>query len=95
MAAGHVYILINANMPGLLKIGMTERTPEERARELSAGTGVSSPFIVHCIERVHQEVVAGLRLDGDEPAPVVVLHRGPQPLGVNPLRPVDDGSRVG
>ena len=32
--AGHIYILINASMPGLLKIGMTARTPDERAREL-------------------------------------------------------------
>ena len=38
---GHVYILVNAAMPGMLKIGMTTRTPEERAREISQGTGVA------------------------------------------------------
>jgi hypothetical protein len=43
---GHVYILINARMPGLLKIGQTTRTPEERAQELSCGTAVPTPFAV-------------------------------------------------
>ena len=52
MAAGHVYILINASMFGQLKIGMTERAPEDRARELSTGTGVPSPFMVAYSEDV-------------------------------------------
>ena len=52
MAAGHVYILVNATMPGYLKIGMTERTPEERARELSQVTGVPVPFTVAYSEDV-------------------------------------------
>lgn len=52
MAAGHVYILVNATMPGYLKIGMTERTPEERARELSQVTGVPVPFNVAYSEDV-------------------------------------------
>ncbi len=46
MATGHVYILINATMPGYLKIGMTVRTPEERAAELSAVSGIPVPFSV-------------------------------------------------
>jgi hypothetical protein len=33
-------------MPGLVKIGKTEREPEDRAKELSAGTGVPTPFVV-------------------------------------------------
>ncbi len=52
MAAGHVYILMNATMPGFLKIGMTERTPEERARELSQATGVAVAFSVAYSEEV-------------------------------------------
>ncbi len=52
MAAGHVYLLVNASNPGLLKIGKTERTPEDRARELSTGSGVPSPFMVAYSEDV-------------------------------------------
>ncbi len=41
MIVGHIYILMNPTMPGYLKIGMTTRSPEERARELSNSTGVA------------------------------------------------------
>ena len=43
---GFVYILANASMPGLYKIGMTERSPMRRAAELSGGTGVPAPYLV-------------------------------------------------
>jgi hypothetical protein len=33
MANGYIYCFSNASMPGILKIGMTERTPEDRLRE--------------------------------------------------------------
>jgi len=40
-----VYILSNPSMPGLLKIGYTDRdSPEERVKEISSGTGVPEPF---------------------------------------------------
>lgn len=52
MAAGHVYIMVNAAMSGYLKIGMTTRTPEERAVELSCTTGVPVPFTVAYSEEV-------------------------------------------
>jgi hypothetical protein len=42
--AGYVYILSNETMPGLMKIGFTERTVAERISELSAHTGVPSPY---------------------------------------------------
>lgn len=42
---GYVYILVNPAMPGLVKIGMTRRSPAVRARELS-GTAVPRPFRV-------------------------------------------------
>lgn len=43
---GYVYILINASMPGLIKVGMTTRSVEERAEELSRATGVPTAFVV-------------------------------------------------
>ncbi len=52
MATGHVYILINDSMPGLLKIGKTTDTPEERAKQLSS-TGVPFPFKVAYSEEVY------------------------------------------
>jgi hypothetical protein len=45
MAKGFVYILSNAGMPGLLKIGFSTKVPTERAAELNT-TGVPSPFDV-------------------------------------------------
>ena len=46
IAIGYVYILENDAMPGLIKIGKTSRDSVERARELSATTGVPTPFKV-------------------------------------------------
>lgn len=44
---GYVYILKNASMPGLYKIGCTTRTPQERANELYyQATGVPTKFDV-------------------------------------------------
>jgi cold shock CspA family protein len=43
---GYVYLLMNASMQGMVKIGRTQRDPDERARELSAATGVPTPFIL-------------------------------------------------
>lgn len=40
---GYIYCLSNPSIPGLLKIGMTSRTPEARAKELYT-TGVAVPF---------------------------------------------------
>jgi hypothetical protein len=44
--AGHVYLLSNPSMPGLVKVGFTERPLEERLAELSAATGVPTPFVI-------------------------------------------------
>ena len=46
MDKGYVYILVNKSMPGLVKIGQTTKSPEERAKELSSPTGVPTPFEV-------------------------------------------------
>jgi tetratricopeptide (TPR) repeat protein len=43
---GYVYALFNPSAEGLVKIGRTSKNPEERAKELSSGTGVPTPFVV-------------------------------------------------
>jgi hypothetical protein len=52
MPEGYIYILINAAMSGYLKIGMTTRSPHERAHELSQASGVVAPFVIAYSERV-------------------------------------------
>jgi hypothetical protein len=42
--AGYIYVLSNSAMPGLVKVGFTERPVEERIAELSAATGVPGQF---------------------------------------------------
>jgi hypothetical protein len=44
--SGHVYILSNVSMPGLLKVGFTTGTVTKRAFELSSVTSVPTPFKV-------------------------------------------------
>ena len=46
MEEGWVYVLVNSSTPGLVKVGRTARFAAERAAELSAVTGVATPFIV-------------------------------------------------
>lgn len=41
---GYVYILTNPAMPGIVKIGHTQRRPERRLAELSGATGVPEEF---------------------------------------------------
>ena len=43
MSEGYVYCFSNPSMPGLLKIGVTTKTPEERSKELFT-TSVATPF---------------------------------------------------
>ena len=53
MAVGYIYILLNrAFQNDHYKIGMTTKTPEERARELSGATGVPRDFEVLYAQRV-------------------------------------------
>lgn len=44
---GFVYVLSNESMAGLVKIGVTTKTPKERAFQLFS-TGVPTPFNVEC-----------------------------------------------
>ena len=43
---GFVYVLQNDCMNGTYKIGMTDRSPTQRAKELSRDTGVPMPYEV-------------------------------------------------
>lgn len=45
--------MTNTAMPGLVKIGMTCDSPEERAKELSSATGVPYPFQVVVCKKVY------------------------------------------
>jgi ElaB/YqjD/DUF883 family membrane-anchored ribosome-binding protein len=44
--AGFVYVLSNPRMPGLHKIGCTDRSVIDRVTELNSATGVPSPFVI-------------------------------------------------
>lgn len=55
---GYVYVLINATMPGFVKIAYSTKLPEDRAAELSNVTGVAAPFLVVWEERLEQFVEA-------------------------------------
>jgi hypothetical protein len=72
---GHLYVLTNPHMPGLVKIGCTDRTPYVRAAELSAATGVPGRYKVEwfwqmadapAAERRVHGALAAFRLPGSE-----------------------------
>jgi hypothetical protein len=44
--AGYVYILSNPGIPKLLKIGQTSGSIQRRVDQLSAATGVPTPFVI-------------------------------------------------
>jgi len=50
---GYVYCMSNPSMPGILKVGMTNRTPEDRAKELFK-TGVPTPFKIEFAKLVSE-----------------------------------------
>jgi len=62
-----VYILSNPTQPGLLKIGYTKNTPDERARQISNATGVPIPYKVewafHCYDGFGLEQEVHHKLD--------------------------------
>jgi hypothetical protein len=41
----YIYILVNKSVPNMVKIGMTTNTPQQRAKEISSHTGVTTPWI--------------------------------------------------
>ena len=40
-----IYVLVNASCPGMVKIGMTVRDVDQRAKEISGATGVPTPWV--------------------------------------------------
>ena len=58
MSVGYMYILSNPAMPGLLKIGFTNRDVKERVGELTAATGVPKPFEIeyYCLTRDVEQI---------------------------------------
>lgn len=68
---GWIYILTNPSLQeNLIKIGKTSRTPEERAKELSAPTGVPAEFEIvykievsdcHIVEKIIQKQLENYR----------------------------------
>lgn len=54
MSEGYIYCISNCSMPGLLKIGMTKRTPTERLAEANASnTWIPTPYIIEFAKRVN------------------------------------------
>lgn len=46
LGEGYIYILANKSIPGILKIGYTDRTPQERVKEINGATGVITNWYV-------------------------------------------------
>lgn len=59
---GFVYVLRNVCMPGVYKIGMTDRAPSQRAEELSSSTSTPVPFEVVCFAEVKDARSAELHM---------------------------------
>jgi len=51
MTHGYIYCFSNPSYEGILKVGMTERTPEDRTKELFK-TGVPTPFKIEFAKKV-------------------------------------------
>ena len=49
-----IYVLSNDSIPNMIKIGYTKQSPEERANQLSAVTGVATPFKVEYVFKCHE-----------------------------------------
>jgi hypothetical protein len=71
---GFVYILSNSSMPNIYKIGYTDRSPMQRADELSRSTSVPTNFEVvaygevddaQSVEREFHEIYADYRISSN------------------------------
>jgi hypothetical protein len=43
-STGHIYVLQNTSVPGIFKIGFTERSVADRVNEINSATGVITPW---------------------------------------------------
>ena len=43
-STGHIYVLQNTSVPGIFKIGFTERSVVDRVNEINKATGVITPW---------------------------------------------------
>jgi hypothetical protein len=67
---GYVYVLTNSAFPGLVKIGRTSNSPDERAAELSS-TGVPHRFVVAYYELFENCIEAERKVHA-----ALAVHRG-------------------
>lgn len=51
---GFIYVLVNPSLGGLIKVGFTKRSIEERVKELSSSTSIPTPFIPVYWKRVSE-----------------------------------------
>lgn len=72
---GYIYLVSNDTIPGLLKIGYSERPVEQRVKELSSHTSVAKPFFIEAYyesydpndeEKFVHEALSEYRLEGRE-----------------------------
>ena len=70
----YVYVLVNKSMPDMVKIGMTIREVDQRAKEISGATGVPTPWIPvfsfkcfnsHKLEQEIHEHLDAVRVSGN------------------------------
>lgn len=66
-STGHIYVLQNTSMPGIFKVGFTERSVADRLNEINSATGVITPWQVRdfwfCDEPFKKEQEIHRRLD--------------------------------
>lgn len=69
---GYIYILTSDQQEGLCKIGYTERTPEERLKEINGASGVIFPWKLYdafpcktprAVEQLTHKALAEARID--------------------------------
>jgi hypothetical protein len=49
---GYIYVMSNDSMSGILKIGVTERTPDLRLKEANSSTWIPTPFKIEFAKKV-------------------------------------------